>query len=90
MPTEAFGAGGPPPAEIEGQPIPLLGAVAFTYPLNFSGHPACSVRAGLSDNGLPVGLQIIGPRHRDDLVLQAAFAFEQARPWNDQWPEVVV
>ena len=88
MPTEAFGAGGPPPAEIEGQPIPLLGAVAFTYPLNFSGHPACSVRAGLSDNGLPVGLQIIGPRHRDDLVLQAAFAFEQARPWNDQWPEV--
>jgi aspartyl-tRNA(Asn)/glutamyl-tRNA(Gln) amidotransferase subunit A len=63
--------------------------VAFTYPFNFTGHPACTVRAGLSDSGLPVGLQIIGPRHRDDLVLQAAYAFEQARPWNDRWPEVV-
>jgi Asp-tRNA(Asn)/Glu-tRNA(Gln) amidotransferase A subunit family amidase len=89
MPTEAFAAAGPPPSEIDGRPIPLLGAVAFTYPFNFTGHPACSVRAGLSDSGLPVGLQIVGPRHRDDLVLQAAFAFEQARPWNDQWPEVI-
>jgi aspartyl-tRNA(Asn)/glutamyl-tRNA(Gln) amidotransferase subunit A len=89
MPTEAFAAAGPPPAEIDGHPIPLLGAVAFTYPFNFTGHPACTVRAGLSDSGLPVGLQIIGPRHRDDLVLQAAYAFEQARPWNDRWPEVV-
>ncbi|MBN1614481.1 MAG: amidase [Deltaproteobacteria bacterium] len=88
MPTEAFAAGGPPPPEIEGHPIPLLGAVAFTYPFNFTGHPACSVPAGLSESGLPVGLQIVGPRHRDDLVLQAAWAFEQARPWNDRWPEV--
>ncbi len=33
---------------------------------------AATVRAGFSDAGLPVGLQIVGPRHRDDLVLQAA------------------
>jgi Asp-tRNA(Asn)/Glu-tRNA(Gln) amidotransferase A subunit family amidase len=88
MPTEAFAAKGPPPAEIDGHPIPLLGAVAFTYPFNLSGHPAASVPAGLTVNGLPAGLQIIGPRHRDDLVLQASYAYEQERPWNDRWPDM--
>ena len=87
MPTEAFGAKGPPPSEIDGHPIPLLWAVAFTYPFNLSGHPAASVPAGLTENGLPAGLQIIGPHHREDLVLQAAYAYEQARPWGDQWPD---
>lgn len=86
MPTEAFTAKGPPPDKIDGQPISLLDAVAFTYPFNLSGHPAATVRAGLSANGLPVGLQIIAPRYRDDLVLQAAYAFEQIHPWNDEWP----
>jgi Asp-tRNA(Asn)/Glu-tRNA(Gln) amidotransferase A subunit family amidase len=88
MPTEAFAAKGPPPTEIDGHPIPLLLAVAFTYPFNLSGHPAATVRVGLTETGLPAGLQIIGPRHRDDMVLQAAYAYEQSNPWNDQWPEV--
>ena len=88
MPTEAFGAKGPPPAEIDGHPIPLLGAIAFTYPFNLSGHPAATVRAGLTEKGLPAGLQIIGPRHHDDLVLQAAYMYEQVRPWNDHWPDI--
>ncbi len=88
MPTEAFAAEGPPPSEIDGQPIPLLGAVAFTYPFNFSGHPAASMPAGLTTNKLPAGLQIIAPRHRDDLVLQAANAYEKARPWDIQWPNL--
>jgi aspartyl-tRNA(Asn)/glutamyl-tRNA(Gln) amidotransferase subunit A len=88
MPTEAFAAKGPPPTEIEGQPIPLLGATPFTYPFNLSGHPAASVRAGITDKGLPVGLQIIGRHHREDMVLQVAYAYEQMNPWNDRWPEV--
>lgn len=86
MPTQAFAAKGPPPAEIDGHPIPLLGAVAFTYPFNLSGHPAASVPAGLTVDGLPAGVQIIGPRHRDDLVLRVSYAYEQARPWNHDWP----
>ncbi|MEJ2724903.1 MAG: amidase [Deltaproteobacteria bacterium] len=87
MPTEAFGAKGPPPSEIDGHPIPLLWAVAFTYPFNLSGHPAASAPAGFTGSGLPAGLQIIGPHHREDLVLQAAYAYEQARPWAGRWPD---
>jgi Asp-tRNA(Asn)/Glu-tRNA(Gln) amidotransferase A subunit family amidase len=53
-----------------------------------SGHAASSVRAGLTDAGLPAGLQIVAERYREDLVLQASFAYEQARPWQDEWPEI--
>ncbi len=87
LPTDAIDARGRWPERINGKKVKNpLHVVAFTYPFNMSGHPACSVRAGFSDAGLPVGLQIVGGRHRDDLVLQAAYAFEQARPWNHHWP----
>jgi aspartyl-tRNA(Asn)/glutamyl-tRNA(Gln) amidotransferase subunit A len=81
MPTEAFDVKGPPPSEIDGISIPLLGLLAFTYPFNLAGHPAANVPAGFTQNGLPVGLQIVAPRLRDDLVLQASYAYEQCRPW---------
>jgi aspartyl-tRNA(Asn)/glutamyl-tRNA(Gln) amidotransferase subunit A len=89
LPTEAFSAAGPPPGKIDGQPLrDVMEALIFTYPFNFSGHPAASVRAGLTTSGLPCGLQIVAERHRDDLVMQAAYAYEQARPWNHRWPEI--
>ena len=89
LPTEAFAAKGPMPSEINGKPLrDPMDAVAFTFPFNVSGHPAASVRAGLTDAGLPAGLQIVAERYREDLVLQASYAYEQARPWNDQWPEI--
>lgn len=87
LPTEAFGARGDMPQEIDGRPLESpLDMVAFTYPFNLTGHPAATVRAGFTDAGLPAGLQIVGPRHRDDLVLQASYAYERERPWNDRWP----
>jgi len=88
VPYDPPPARGPFPEQIEGQLLPLASAACFTIPFNLSWHPAATVRAGLSDAGLPVGLQIVGPRHREDLVLQAAHAFEQARPWADRWPGV--
>ena len=88
MPTEAFAAGGPPPTVIDDHPTSIFDAVAFTYPFNLSGHPAASVPAGFTENGMPAGLQIIGPRYRDELVLQASRAYEKARPWNTLWPVV--
>jgi aspartyl-tRNA(Asn)/glutamyl-tRNA(Gln) amidotransferase subunit A len=38
------------------------------------------VQCGFGDDGMPVGLHIVGPRFRDDLVFRAAHAFESARP----------
>ena len=48
---------------------------------NLSGHPALNVPAGTCSNGLPFGLEIVGPRYRDDLVLEFGAAWEAARPW---------
>jgi aspartyl-tRNA(Asn)/glutamyl-tRNA(Gln) amidotransferase subunit A len=88
LPFDPPPAKGPFPAETEGRPQPFASVGSFTIPFNLSWHPAATVRAGFSRAGLPVGLQIVGPRHRDDLVLQAARAFERVRPWQEQWPEL--
>ncbi len=89
LPTEAFNASGPPPTEIDGITLEdVMHSLTFSYPFNFSGHPAASVRAGLGAQGLPCGLQIVAERHRDYLVMQAAHAYEKARPWNNTWPKV--
>jgi Asp-tRNA(Asn)/Glu-tRNA(Gln) amidotransferase A subunit family amidase len=48
---------------------------------NLTGHPAMSVPAGVSPNGIPFGLQITGPRWRDDMVLELGRAWERANPW---------
>ena len=51
----------------------------YTYPFNLTQQPAASVPCGLTRTGLPIGLQIVGPRHADALVLRAARAYERAR-----------
>jgi aspartyl-tRNA(Asn)/glutamyl-tRNA(Gln) amidotransferase subunit A len=58
----------------------------FSYPFNFSGNPAASVPCGFTRDGLPVGLQIVARRFDDLGLLQAAAAFERARPWSDKRP----
>ena len=88
VPYDPPPARGPFLAELEGRRQPAANFGSFTMPFNLSWHPAATVRAGLSAKGLPVGLQIIGPRHRDDLVLQVARAFERHTHCFDQWPTV--
>ncbi len=58
----------------------------FTFPFNLTRQPGASVPCGFTREGLPVGLHIVGPRHRDLLVLQAARAYEQAAPWSAHRP----
>ena len=58
----------------------------FCYPFNMSGLPAASIPCGFTGAGLPVGLQIVGRRAADRLVLRAAAAFERARPWAQHDP----
>jgi aspartyl-tRNA(Asn)/glutamyl-tRNA(Gln) amidotransferase subunit A len=86
IPFDPPPAKGPFPRATEGRPQLAWGVASFTIPFNLSWHPAATVRTGLSRAGLPMGLQIVGPRHCDDLVLQAAQAFERERPWHPHWP----
>ncbi|EMD29754.1 amidase [Amycolatopsis azurea] len=79
LPIAAFEAGHevPPGSGLSGWPD----WTPFTYPFNMTQQPAISVPAGRTSGGLPVGLQIVGPRHSDDLVLAVAKLLEEVRPW---------
>jgi amidase/aspartyl-tRNA(Asn)/glutamyl-tRNA(Gln) amidotransferase subunit A len=71
------------PSQVNGESVDPLIGWCLTYPVNFSGHPAASIPAGLSASGLPVGLQIIGRRYADADVLTASAVFERVRPWQE-------
>ncbi|MBE9603991.1 amidase [Acetobacteraceae bacterium H6797] len=58
----------------------------FSYPFNMSGNPAASLPCGFTAEGLPVGMQIVGPRFDDLGVLQASAIFEKTHPWADKRP----
>jgi aspartyl-tRNA(Asn)/glutamyl-tRNA(Gln) amidotransferase subunit A len=60
----------------------FLGWTPFTYPFNLTQQPAAVVPCGLTQAGLPVSLQIVGPMHEDALVLRAARAYESTREWK--------
>jgi aspartyl-tRNA(Asn)/glutamyl-tRNA(Gln) amidotransferase subunit A len=53
----------------------------FHFPFNFTGHPAASVPCGFTSAGLPIGLQVVGARYADALVLRAARAYEALAPF---------
>ena len=61
-------------------PRAMLGWTPFSYPFNLTQQPACSIPCGLTQAGLPIGLQIVGPMFGDALVLRAARAYETVRP----------
>jgi aspartyl-tRNA(Asn)/glutamyl-tRNA(Gln) amidotransferase subunit A len=77
----AFGAEGPMPDRINDVEVFGGMAVPFTMLANLCWNPAISVPAGLTLDGLPVGLQIVARRHRDEVALRLARIFELARPW---------
>ena len=58
----------------------MLGWTPFSYPFNLTQQPAISVPCGLTKDGLPIGLQIVGRMFDDAMVLRAARAFESAVP----------
>jgi aspartyl-tRNA(Asn)/glutamyl-tRNA(Gln) amidotransferase subunit A len=58
----------------------------FTYPFNLTQQPAASVPCGFTSAGLPVGLQIVGAKYKDALVLRAAHAYQSANPLTDRRP----
>lgn len=91
MPLPAFGTDVQTPASIDGQPVdPFFDDwCALALPANLTGQPACSVPTGFDVDGLPVAMQIIGPRWGDAQVLAVAAAYERMAPWAHRWPPLV-
>jgi Asp-tRNA(Asn)/Glu-tRNA(Gln) amidotransferase A subunit family amidase len=74
------------PDRVAGQKIdPHLGW-AFTWPFNLTGQPAVSIPCGSTADGLPLGLQLVGRRGQDGLVLRVAAAIEALAPWSNRRP----
>ena len=86
LPVPPFAVGQDDADPFDGEKLGPLQWTRFTYPFNLTGQPAASVPAGWTKSGLPIGLQIIGNRYADLLVLQAARAWEQIQPWNHKRP----
>ena len=84
----------PPIAELKQHPEKLrpceLLLLRNTRPFNVWGLPAVSVPCGFSERGWPIGLQMAGPRWREDLVLCLAHAYEQATAWHQRRPPLAV
>ena len=84
----AFPAG-EPTTEIEGREVDEFeGYNPFNFNVNMIGYPAASLPCGFTNNGLPVGLQIIGRFGDETRVIAASSAFEAAKPWAQHKPTI--
>ena len=68
-------------------PHNALPHIAFTVAYNMSEQPAASINWCASKEGLPIGVQVIGRRFDDALVLRASRLIEKLRPAQKPWPE---
>jgi aspartyl-tRNA(Asn)/glutamyl-tRNA(Gln) amidotransferase subunit A len=76
--------------EIAGETETVRSAlVRLNRPANFTGYPAISVPCGFTREGLPVGMQLIGPRWSEARLLAIAFAYEQATEWHKRHPNLI-
>ncbi len=67
-------------------PLSMYLEDVFTLPANLAGVPGISFNVGFDQQGLPVGLQLIGPYFREDLLLSAAHAYQQVTDWHVRAP----
>ncbi|MBV9387362.1 MAG: Asp-tRNA(Asn)/Glu-tRNA(Gln) amidotransferase subunit GatA [Chroococcidiopsidaceae cyanobacterium CP_BM_ER_R8_30] len=80
-PTTAFKAG-----EKTSDPLSMYLTDLMTIPVNLAGLPGLSLPCGFDEQGLPIGLQLIGNVLREDRLLQVAYAYEQTTPWHQRVP----
>ncbi|MEP6565713.1 MAG: amidase family protein [Mesorhizobium sp.] len=83
----AFAAGTLGASRVDGRPVDAhLGWSPFTWPVNLCGLPAATVPCGYDSSGMPIGLQMIAPWMRESSIIALAGAFEEMRPWAQEWP----
>jgi aspartyl-tRNA(Asn)/glutamyl-tRNA(Gln) amidotransferase subunit A len=83
-PITAYAVDEPAPGNNPARPFDHI---VFTAPFNMSEQPAASVCAGYDEEGMPIGLQIVGPRFDDAGVLMLAHSYEALRPAMRPWPD---
>ena len=82
-PTPAFKIG-----EKINNPLEMYLSDIFTIPVNLAGIPAISIPCGLSEQGLPIGLQILSRPFEEELLLRVAYTFEQNTDWHKKKPKI--
>ncbi|WP_017303850.1 Asp-tRNA(Asn)/Glu-tRNA(Gln) amidotransferase subunit GatA [Spirulina subsalsa] len=80
-PTTAFKAG-----EKTADPLSMYLSDLMTIPVNLAGLPAISIPCGFDQQGLPIGMQLIGKVLREDQLFQVAYAYEQSTDWHLRTP----
>ena len=80
-PTTAFQLG-----EKTADPLTMYLSDILTIAVNLSGLPGLSVPCGFDHQGLPIGLQLIGPPFHEERLLQTAYAYEQTTDWRARKP----
>ena len=87
LPIDAFQKSGPMPISIDGEKLQNpMHIVGFMYPFNFSGHPSIVLRIGMSDQGLPLGIQLVAERYNDSLLLRIGKQYEAISGCYDYFP----
>ena len=84
----AFELGQSFPPVINGKSVSPTGWQPYTFPFNMTHQPAATLPSGFSKDGLPIGMQVIGLKYQDLLVLQVSKAFQDLSPWQEKLPEL--
>lgn len=82
-PTTAFKIG-----EHSGDPLAMYLEDVYTMPANLAGIPGLAFPVGFDKNGLPIGMQIMGPHFREDVLFKVAHAYQQVTEWHKNKPDI--
>jgi aspartyl-tRNA(Asn)/glutamyl-tRNA(Gln) amidotransferase subunit A len=80
-PSTAFRLG-----EHSDDPLAMYLEDVFTLPANLAGIPGITFPVGFDGQGLPVGMQLMGPPYREDLLFKSAHAYQQISDWHTRFP----
>ena len=81
-PTTAFRFG-----DHSEDPLAMYLEDVFTLPANLGGVPGLTFPVGFDQQGLPVGMQLMGPHFREDILLQSAHIYQQNSDWHRRYPQ---
>ena len=89
--TPTMAEAAPPVGELKGASIErIVRLVPYTSPYNVSGQPGIALPLHWTTDGMPVGIQLIAPAGREDVLIRVAAQLEEAAPWKDKIPPIHV